>query len=220
MSKQENKLVVDLAVSATETAKTINKAAGKPLIHAADLAPAGTFMKAAIIGEDKAHDAWRKGAKALYGCGLRYSMIGGADQDKATRSEVSDWIVSMLPEKMRRLLTLKGRDVAELSDADKVQRKMYQQRIGVYLSRIAKYLADHEGITTERGKKKDAGTVADNMPDASTYSGAIQRIEQVMQNAAKLPAIDAVSLAFVQNHCEELLVSLRAAKAKADKLAK
>lgn len=192
----------------------------KPLIHAADLSAAAAPIKAAISGEDKAHDAWRKGAKALYTCGLRYAMIGGADQDKATRAEVSDWIVSMLPEKMRRLLTLKGRDVAELSDTDKVQRKMYQQRIGVYLSRIAKYLADHEGITTERGKKKDAGTVADNMPDAGTYSGAIQRIEQVMQNAAKLPAIDAVSLAFVQNHCEELLVSLRAAKAKADKLAK
>ena len=192
----------------------------KPLIHAADLTPAAAAVKVAINGEDKAHDAWRKGAKALYGCGLRYAMIGGANQDKATRGEVSDWITSMLPEKMRRLLTLKGRDVAELSDADKVQRKMYQQRIGVYLSRIAKYLADHEGITTEHGKKKDAGTVADTMPDASTYSGAIQRIEQVMQNAAKLPAIDAVSLAFVQNHCEELLVSLHAAQKKADKLAK
>lgn len=184
------------------------------------LAPAAAAVKVAIIGEDKAHDAWRKGAKALYSCGLRYAMIGGADQDKATRAEVSGWIISMLPEKMHRLLILKGRDVAELSDADKVQRKMYQQRIGVYLSRIGKYLADHEGITTERGKKKDAGTVADTMPDASTYSGAIQRIEQVMQNAAKLPAIDAVSLAFVQNHCEELLVSLHAAQKKADKLAK
>ena len=220
MSKQENKLVVDLAVSATETAKTINKAAGKPLIHAADLAPAGTFMKAAIIGEDKAHDAWRKGAKALYGCGLRYAMIGGATQDAATRKELGDWITSMLPTKMQALLTPKGRDVAEMSDTDKALRKLYQQRIGVYIHRIGEYLKKHEGITTPRNPKKDAGTVADNMPDASTYTGAIQRIEQVMQNAAKLPAIDAVSLAFVQNHCEELLVSLRAAKAKADKLAK
>ena len=192
----------------------------KPLIHAADLSAAAAAVKVAINGEDKAHDAWRKGAKALYGCGLRYAMIGGADQDAATRKELGDWITDMLPAKMQALLTPKGRDVAEMSDTDKVQRKIYQQRIGVYIHRIGEYLKKHEGITTPRNPKKDAGTVADNMPDASTYTGAIQRIEQVMRNAAKLPAIDAVSLAFVQNHCEELLVSLRAAKAKADKLAK
>ena len=191
-----------------------------PLILRDALAPAAAAVKVAINSEDKAHDTWRKGVKALYGCGLRYSMIGGADQDKATRKELADWITGMLPEKMQALLTPKGRDVAELSDTDKALRKIYQQRIGVYIHRIGEYLKKHEGITTPRNPKKDVGTVADNMPDASTYTGAIQRIEQVMQNAAKLPAIDAVSLAFVQNHCEELLVSLRAAKAKADKLAK
>lgn len=194
--------------------------AASPLILRDALAPAAATIKTAISGEDKANDAWRKGAKALYGCGLRYAMIGGASQDKATRAEVSEWIISMLPEKMRRLLTLKGRDVAELSDADKVQRKMYQQRVGLYLSRIAKYLANHEGITAER-KAKDAGTKAtDDMPAANTYRGAIMRIEQVMQARLTLPGIDATSADFIGNHCEELLVSLRAAQKKADKLAK
>lgn len=191
----------------------------KPLIHAAQLAPASATIKSAIGGEDKAHDAWKKGAKALYSCGLRYSMIGGADQDKATRAEVSDWITTMLPEKMRRLLTLKGRDVAELGDNDKVARKMYQQRIGVYLSRIAKYLADHEGVQAERKPRAAAAAAAATPTMEHTMWAYLMFAQEMMAHRTKIgmSAKDADELG---NALETALVILRRAKAAADKLVK
>jgi hypothetical protein len=191
-----------------------------PLITVEQLEPARAVVQQGFNAYERDTRIWKKGAKAVYDCGLRYSMIGGKDSSADTRTLLRDWIISMLPEKKRAVLTVKGHAVTEMSDEDRAMREVYQKHVGSYMALMTYHLKSLEGITAPRNPKKDAGTVADNMPDAGTYNGAIQRIEQVMQNAAKLPAIDAVSLAFVQNHCEELLVSLRAAKAKADKLAK
>lgn len=192
------------------------KPESKPLVSLIALQPAAAVVKTAISGEDKAHDAWKKASKSLYQCGLRYSMIGGEDADDATRKEVATFIVGLLPEKMQRLLNLKGRDVAELDDSEKVQRKMYQQRIGVYLSRIGNYLKQHEGITVERGARKSK---ADAKPAALEHSmGAYAMMLQEMLAHRLQIGMTAKDADAFGNAVETALVIVKQAKAQADKL--
>lgn len=189
----------------------------KPLVSMLALAPAEATIKVAISGEDKAHDAWKKGAKALYTCGLRYAMIGGANQHADTRREVSEWIVKMLPEKMRKLLTIKGRDVAELADNDKALRRIYQQRVGVYLSRIANYLKAHEGIVPERKPRTAAAATAPTIE--ATMGGFLLALRQIRADSTKV-GMTAKDQDEFNNALETALAVLTTAKARADKLAK
>ncbi len=187
----------------------------KPLVSMLALAPAEATIKTAISGEDKAHDAWKKGAKALYACGLRYSMIGGATQHADTRKEVSDWIEKMLPEKMHKLLSPKGRDVAEMPDTDKALRRIYKQRVGVYLSRIGNYLKQHEGIVPER---KPRATQAAAPVIEHNMGSYIMLMRDMMANRTKvnMTAKDAEEFGAA---LETALVIVTRAKAAADKLA-
>lgn len=126
------------------------KAVSAPLVLLTALQPAAQDVAQAIASDVITSGKWRKAAVNLYKCGLRWAMIGGKDQNKETVAVVKTFIESVLPEKKRRLLSIKGRDVVDLSDTDKMLRKEYKQNVGAYVSRIAGYLAKHEGIHVER----------------------------------------------------------------------
>ena len=132
-----------------------------PLVLLAALQPAAAQVAAACAAEDASAGKWLNAAKALHPCGLRYAMIAGKTQHKETRAALMTFIVSVLPAKKRELLSVKGRDVVELTDTQKMLRKEYQQQCNTYVARIAKYLARHEGITFERPPKATAATAND-----------------------------------------------------------
>jgi len=183
-----------------------------------DFSPVRSLAASAITAENKAHDAWVKLSKGLYGIGLRYAMIAGKSQDKERRAEVSAFIVDMMPEAKRTLLKLKGRDVAELTETQKVARKMAQQRIGVYLSRIGKYLGNHEGITVERSPKKAAAQPAPT--ETPTIGGWLQGWQAQAAAITKLPGLSAADAEKIREPLMQCIALLTAAKKAADKLAK
>jgi hypothetical protein len=182
-----------------------------------DFTPAAAAVKVALVAEDKAYDAWRKASNALYEAGLRYSMIGGKEQDKVIRAEVKSFITSLLPEKKATLLRLAGREVAELDDESRALRKVQQQRVGVYLSRIANYLKAKEGIVTERdSNKSEGGTKAEGPTMPKTLREIVDVNSHIVAiiNTVGLSARDAANAA---DHLAAFLAVTRTALAVIEK---
>lgn len=189
----------------------------KPLVSVEALQPAAADVASACASEDVSAGKWLKAAKALYPCGLRYSMIAGKDQHKETRAEVLSFIVSVLPAKKRDLLLVRGRDVVELTDAQKVQRKIYQQQCGTYMARIAHYLARHEGVTVARKSKAKADSAANAdvfvAPETREQMMVAMTAISAKANTIGLPAKAAAQVA---DAAQLILAVLQSHKPKAD----
>lgn len=192
---------------------------GKPFVTIVALQPAAADVASACASEDLSAGKWLKAAKSLYPCGLRYAMIAGKDQHKETRAELLAFIVSVLPTKKRDLLLVKGRDVVELTDAAKLQRKVYQQQCGTYVSRIATYLARHEGVTVARKAKTDKAANSDVFIAPENRDQMLVALTAISAkaNTIGLPAKAASQLA---DAVMVALAILRSHKPKADDAAK
>lgn len=187
----------------------------KPLVSIVALQVAADVVATACASEDVTANKWLNAAKALHAAGLRYAMIGGKDQHKETRAELRAFIVSVLPAKKRDLLLVKGRDVVELTDAQKVQREIYNRSCNTYIGRIAAYLKRHEGIETTRRPKSTTAANADVFVAPETREQMMVAMTAISAKANTI-GLPAKAAAQVADAAQLILAVLQSHKPKAD----
>ena len=163
------------------------------------------LLRKADAAQQKAVRVWIAIAKVLHGQGWLADNITGENRDVQKVADLRVTIIAAFPSKAQDLLRLDPRDVGNLSDGDKAVRLMYQQRIGAYVSLVARHMRGMEPTKLRAPKKKDdAGSVKGDTfeGDKSPMHGWARRLQALSAAALmvrndkneNLSAEDAVAL--------------------------
>jgi hypothetical protein len=133
----------------------------------------GAFLKDAVSGDIKANVTWFKASESFFADGIRAEHV--ATSKSGGLQEVYDFvtnsIISGLPERYRKVIVA---DAKSLDDNQKLTRKEGQQRLGVYRSRLQKYL---------RALAIGAGEVEEPVKEETTV---VAKLKIVLETAAKI----------------------------------
>lgn len=157
------------------------------------------YLANAVGNDEKGSKLWVKAADAFFADGVRAEHIATAKSGGV--QDVYDFVTaSIITGYNVRWKKLLAGDVKAMSDVDKAERKVAQQRLGTYRARLQQYLTK---LAIDNGEVEPAEQVEKSVADKLKI--ALETAAKLVQGDEKPQGYDPVEMAKVINQALKLI---------------